>query len=260
MTGWDGAGYHAIAVLQRHLATRALAGLAFDGRERVLDVGCGDGAITATVAGRVPRGLVLGVDPSLRMLEYAERHGRDHRTLRFAGGDARALPVRSGWADVAVSFNALHWVPAFDLALREIGRVLAPDGRAVLQQVPATARASLEDVIERTARAPRWGRHFAGWPAPFRHPTPDAFVAAAAAAGLAVTTLTCTDERWDFGSRDAFTAFARVTFVAWTSRLPDAGRDAFIAEVLDAYRAVLADPVDADAFRFAQLRVELQRR
>ena len=56
MTDWDGKGYEQISDLQRHLAQRTLAGLQFRGDERVLDVGCGDGFITRSIAARLPTG------------------------------------------------------------------------------------------------------------------------------------------------------------------------------------------------------------
>ena len=58
MADWDGAGYEQISDLQRHLAERTLSGLQFRGDERLLDVGCGDGFITRSIAARLPDGTV----------------------------------------------------------------------------------------------------------------------------------------------------------------------------------------------------------
>ncbi len=73
-----------------------------------------------------------------------------------------------------------------------------------------------------------------------------------------MTRLQVDDKAWDFGSREGFMAFARATFVNWTDRLPEKDRDAFIAEVLDAYQAVAADkPSEDSTFKFYQMEVEL---
>jgi trans-aconitate 2-methyltransferase len=56
------------------MAREVLALLDLKGSERVLDVGCGDGKITAEVATRVPRGEVLGVDASQDMITFASSH------------------------------------------------------------------------------------------------------------------------------------------------------------------------------------------
>ena len=103
------------------------------GRNGVLDVGCGDGKITARIAGRVPRGSVLGVDPSRDMIAFASDHFPPSvgSNLRFEVADARRLPYRSEF-DLVVSFNALHWVPEQEDALRSIRSALRPAGRAIL--------------------------------------------------------------------------------------------------------------------------------
>jgi trans-aconitate 2-methyltransferase len=56
MIDWDAQTYARVSALQQAMAAEVLALLEFEGSERVLDVGCGDGRITAEVAARVPRG------------------------------------------------------------------------------------------------------------------------------------------------------------------------------------------------------------
>src|SRR5687767_2281707 len=84
MSEWNATAYNQISALQAAMANEELARLAFKGDERVLDVGCGDGKITAEIATRVPRGAVLGVDPSRNMIEFATSHFAATRpNLRF---------------------------------------------------------------------------------------------------------------------------------------------------------------------------------
>ena len=71
MTEWNAAEYYRRSSLQEAMAQEVLALLDLKGSERILDVGCGDGKITAEIAGRVPRGSVLGVDPSADMIAFA---------------------------------------------------------------------------------------------------------------------------------------------------------------------------------------------
>ena len=63
MAEWNAGEYNRHSSLQAALAEEQLGRLTLEGAERVLDVGCGDGKITAEIAARVPRGSVLGVDP-----------------------------------------------------------------------------------------------------------------------------------------------------------------------------------------------------
>ena len=55
MTEWNAGGYYRQSALQKWVADEHLASLTLADGERVLDVGCGDGKITAEIADRLPR-------------------------------------------------------------------------------------------------------------------------------------------------------------------------------------------------------------
>jgi trans-aconitate methyltransferase len=260
MTEWNAGEYHERSALQKWLADESLAGLDLGGSERVLDVGCGDGKITAEIAERLPRGSVLGVDPSTDMIEFGREHFcAGHPNLAFAVGDATRLSYQDAF-DLVVSFNALHWVPDQTAALRSIREAMRPAARALLQLVPHGERKSLEDVIEETREDPRWSHYFAGYRRPYLHLPPDEYRRLAESCGFRVDRLDVTLEAWDFGSRAAFVGFAHATFVEWTRKIPAAEHDEFIADVLDRY-ARLGDGSAGDAavFHFYQMRVALRR-
>src|ERR1700761_2962910 len=159
MTEWNAAGYSRISALQAAMAEEALALLSLKGAERVLDIGCGNGKTTAEIAARVPRGTVVGVDASAEMIAFAAAHTARHANLQFAVADARQLPYQHEF-DLVVSFNALHWIPDQDRALRSIRATLKDTGLAQLRLVPKGQRKSLEDVLEETRLSPRWSRYF----------------------------------------------------------------------------------------------------
>src|SRR5438445_12576835 len=90
MTEWDAAEYSRRSSLQEAMAQEVLALLDLNGSERILDVGCGEGKITAEIASRGPKGSVMGVDPSHDMIRFAQDHfARANR--RFVVADARHL-------------------------------------------------------------------------------------------------------------------------------------------------------------------------
>ena len=247
MKEWQGAEYESIAGLQQWLADESLAAQAFAGDERVLDVGCGNGKVTAEIAERLPRGSAVGVDPSRDMIAFARRtHAAPN--LRFEVADARSLPYRGAF-DLVVSFNALHWVHEQDVALRGIRAALRPGGRALLQMVSRGEREPLEDVCEQVCASAPWASSFVGHRAPHLQFRPDDYRAMAERAGFRVERLVVTDRAWDFGSRDAFAQWAHATFVAWIGALPVDRRDAFVADVLGRY--------GSNVFRFYQMQVAL---
>lgn len=121
--------------------------------ERVVDVGCG-GGIDSLIAARMvgPTGHVIGVDMTPAMLEKARTSatmaGLDN--LEFREGFGEALPVDDGWADVVISNGVLNLMPDKDAALREMARVLKPDGRVQLgdilvqKPVPRSAKSQID--------------------------------------------------------------------------------------------------------------------
>lgn len=100
---------------------------------RVLDAGCGSGAVARDVARRVGRtGRVVGLDPSPALLavaaELLEREGlADAIELRL--GDARALPFPDADFDVVLAVTTLAHVPGAERAIPELVRVARPGGR-----------------------------------------------------------------------------------------------------------------------------------
>lgn len=84
--------------------------------ERVLDVGCGSGAVTRTLVQRVaPGGRAVGVDTSPALLkvarELADEAGFD-AVIEFKEGDCRALPFPDASFDAVVAATTLSHVPA----------------------------------------------------------------------------------------------------------------------------------------------------
>jgi trans-aconitate 2-methyltransferase len=254
MTEWNAGGYTQIGSLQEAMAAEVLALLSLRGDERVLDLGCGNGKVTAQIAARVPDGSVVGVDASTEMIGFAtEKFSR--RNLRFETCDIRQLAYHEEF-DVVVSFNALHWIPDQEIALRAIRAAMKPEAMAQLRLVPDGERNSLEMVLEETRKAERWARYYESFRDPYLHLKPEQYSALCERNGLRVTNLHVSDISWDFGSRAGFEAFGAVTFVEWSKRLPQSECQAFVDDVLQRYAEVIGD---GHTFRFYQMDVTANR-
>jgi len=257
MTEWSGEEYADISALQRAMADEAVGSLHLAGTERLLDVGCGDGHVTRRLAGMLPDGYVVGIDPSHGMLAEALRRGRRGPSGPvFVRADVRDLPFTENF-DAAVSFNALHWVPQQRRALSQIASVVLPGARVVIQVVCAGERSSVESVAMTVCDRPHWAPRFAGFTAPFTHVDPAFFDQLASAVGFVVAALAVTDRQWDFGTRERFARWCSVGSAAWTDRLEVGDRSRFVEEMVSAYEAVSGRP---GLFRFMQMRAELVRR
>jgi trans-aconitate methyltransferase len=113
--------------------------------ERILDLGCGDGALTEKIASAGAH--VIGADSSHSMIESARSRGLDARLI---SGDALSF---DGEFDAVFSNAALHWMPNQEKVLAGVHRALKPGGRFVAEMGGhgniAAIRVSLAAVLAR---------------------------------------------------------------------------------------------------------------
>ncbi len=98
--------------------------------ERLLDIGCGTGALLASLADSAESLDLTGVDLSGEMLAVAR--ARTRPPLRLAQAAADGLPFAGGTFDAVVSTSAFHYFRRPSDALGEVRRVLRPGGRLVI--------------------------------------------------------------------------------------------------------------------------------
>jgi SAM-dependent methyltransferase len=95
--------------------------------ERVLDVGCGTGQLSARIA--TTGAEVVGLDASEKMIARA-REGQSN--CAFVHADARSIPFERSF-DAVFSNAALHWIPEQDEVLESVAETLVPGGRFVAE-------------------------------------------------------------------------------------------------------------------------------
>lgn len=166
MSDWDAARYHRLSDPQRAWGLRVLERLAPAAGERILDIGCGTGRLTAELARRAPGLFVVGLDRSATMLGEALRHFGDG--AQFVHADAAALPFR-GPFDAVFSTATFHWVPDHERLFAEIYRVLRPGGRLVAQAGGGANLSRLRARSEAIQRQPEFAPYFVRWREPWRY-------------------------------------------------------------------------------------------
>ena len=176
---WDPARYAEHGRFVSDLAGPLVELLAPRAEEDLLDLGCGDGVLTAAIAARCRS--IVGVDASPAQVAAARSRGVDARVC-----DGHALPFDSEF-DAIVSNAALHWMTRPDAAIDGMWRALRPGGRVAGEMggagnVAQISRA-LGDALERRGIDPK--SRF-----PWYFPTPLAYRRRLAARGFEVRTMT----------------------------------------------------------------------
>jgi arsenite methyltransferase len=131
--------------------------------ERILDVGCGPGFLSAELRQEVGHaGSVVGVDSSPAMLALAARRCQGLGNVTLHQGDATSLPVADASFDGAVCVQVLEYVADTPAALRELYRALRPGGRVVVWDIDWAAVSWHSEDPTRMARVlGAWDEHLA---------------------------------------------------------------------------------------------------
>ena len=123
---FDGQKYAQALTHQKEWGRVLIDELQLQGCESVLDLGCGDGALTARIAELLPQGSVVGIDASRGMIDAAITHSRPN--LRFIVMDIRELRLSESF-DVTFSNATLHWVHDHQALYERLGHLLHKGGR-----------------------------------------------------------------------------------------------------------------------------------
>ncbi len=152
--------YNKNSDLQWQWAMSAIEKYAWRGDERLLDVGSGDGKVTAILAKKLPQGIVVGLDISEKMIDYATSRFKPalYPHLLFVQGNASSLPFKDQF-DIVASFCALHWVLDQQAALRGIHESLVSGGR-VLLVTPGASPNNLSTQVEKLVLQKKWAPLF----------------------------------------------------------------------------------------------------
>lgn len=152
--------YRQNSLVQWYWALETIDKYPWQGNERVLDIGCGDGKVTAYITRYLHSGVIVGIDVSQPMIQLSSSLflPKEYPNLFFLKEDVIALPFIQQF-DVVVSFLCLHWVMEQKLALENIYDSLVPEGKALLV-VPLKHASNLSIASEQLANSSKWSSYF----------------------------------------------------------------------------------------------------
>lgn len=170
---WSPGEYQRNAAFVPALGASILARLAPRAGERILDLGCGDGVLTAELVASGAE--VVAVDGSPQMVAAAVARGIAARVM-----DARALAFTAEF-DAVFSNAVLHWIPEADAVLAGVARALGPGGRFVAE---FGGHANVAAIV--VALRAAFARHGLAFQSPWYYPSPGEYRARLEANGFIV--------------------------------------------------------------------------
>jgi trans-aconitate 2-methyltransferase len=260
MVKWDAEDYGRSSSAQQVWARELIAKLRLQGSESVLDIGCGDGKVTAEIAALVPNGRVVGVDSSPDMVRFAaDSFGSESApNVLFLFRDARELDFAEEF-DVVFSNATLHWVIDHEPVLRGICRALRPGGRVLLQMGGRGNAAEILALMDGLPADPKWRGYF---PEPVRaygFYGPEEYAGWLVEAGLTPVRLELLEKDMAQPGKEGLASWVRTTWLPYTQRVPEEMREEFVSDIVERY--VRSNPPDGDGLVHVQMfRLEVEAR
>lgn len=199
---------------------------------RVVDLGCGTGELTASLAHKLPGSDVTGIDSSAEMLAQARSLTR--RRLRF---EQQAIEnVRGEW-DLVFSHAALQWVDGHAALIPRVFSLVAPGGQLVVQ-VPSNHNHDSHALIRETAGEEPFRAALGGWVRTAPVLSIVAYAEILYAQGATDVTVFEKIYPHVLENSDAIAEWVKGTaLVPYIERLPDALREPFMARYREKLRA-----------------------
>lgn len=105
---WDGKFFYKATKQSLPMAKQMLDEFNWSDYQKIVDVGCGPGTLTAHIAKRAPHAQVMGIDPSESMIRFAQGYYHKQKNLTFVQA---SLPLEFDNIDFIFSCNAFHLLP-----------------------------------------------------------------------------------------------------------------------------------------------------
>jgi trans-aconitate 2-methyltransferase len=255
---WDSSDYARHSSAQTAWAAELIDKLNLTGRETVLDLGCGDGKVTALLSGRAPEGRVIGVDLSADMIAFAREAfpQKDFPRLEFLEMDARKLDFENRF-DVVFSNAALHWIRDHRSVLDGVYRALKPGGRLLFQMGGRGNASEILVVIDRLKMEPPWMEWFLDFDMPYGFWGPEEYDPWLKKAGLTAKRIELIPKTMTQPDREGLAGWIRTTWLPYLERVPAELKNRLIDEIID--RHLKTRPQDeTGAIKIKMVRLEVE--
>lgn len=233
---WNPADYAKNSDAQLKWARSLTQNLNLADYKSILDVGCGDGKITADFATTYPQTRVVGVDASPTMIAYAtEKYPPDrYPNLTFVCRDARSLNFSSEF-DLIFSNATLHWVSDRQQFFQGASEALKDRGRLI---VSCGGRGNAEEIMATFAKLTaesHWQSYFSNWHNPYFFDGLEDYRNWLEQSDFKIERLELVPKDMTHQGATGLAGWIRTTWMPITKYVPEELREQFIARFVELY-------------------------
>lgn len=255
---WNADDYAKNSSAQLQWAKELIEKLSLLGNETLLDIGCGDGKITAEFASILKNGSVLGIDSSKTMVELARKTfpAVEYPNLEFKAMDATAINLNHSF-DVVFSNAVLHWITDHVLVLKGVRNHLKPHGKLLFQMGGKGNAKELLLIIEEIITAPDWKEYFIDFTFPYSFYGIEDYQRWLPENGFKAERVQLIPKDMQHQGKEGLKGWLRTTWFPYTNRLPQELREIFLDTVVDSY--IERYPIDTQGLTHVKMvRLEVE--
>lgn len=233
---WNAKDYEENSGAQQKWARELIANLNLTGFEDVLDLGCGDGKVTAEIARLVGDGSIVGVDNSRQMIALAqEKYAQnEHPNLSFQVMDASHLSFENCF-DVVFSNAVLHWVKNHQPVVEGLYKSLRIGGKIILRMGGKGDAKGILSIMDEMITSSKWAQYFSEFEFPFTFLGIDEYHVLLKDAGFSIKRVELMPKDMTHDGKSGLEGWIRTTWLPYTERIPKEHRNEFIEEASSKY-------------------------
>jgi len=258
---WDADDYEKHSKSQQLWARELIQKLNISGDESILDIGCGDGKVTAEIASLLNSGRITGIDSSPEMISLAKSNfpGTINKNIHFGIMDASSMSFTNEF-DIVFSNAVLHWIQDHRPVLKGIFSSLKKGGTALLQMGGQGNAEGILAVLDDLIQTKEWCEHFRGFEFPYAFYSPEEYKKWIQQIGFKEHHTVLVPKDMIHQGRDGLEGWIRSTWLPYTQRINERNRNKFIEQIAAAY--IKKDPPDEDGsihVKMSRLEVEIEK-
>jgi len=258
---WNANDYKTNSQVQQVWAKELIEKLSLNGTEDILDLGCGDGKVTAEISNAVKSGTVIGIDNSSSMIAFAKEHftSEKHSNLSFQEMNAQNLNFEECF-DIVFSNAVLHWVKDHNSVLEGIYKSLKKKGRILLQMGGKGGVSQLISVLDEILSYSVWQAYFQDFEFPYTFLGVEEYETMLLDRGFQIKRVELIHKDAVHEGKEKFKGWIRTTWIPYLERIPEEKREEFIETLVSKYiEQVPLDAKDNIHVDMVMLEVEAEK-